>query len=189
MWNNIRNLFKKDKEKEKEKKNIKIITEGGTAVGKSWLIKKYLNKELTVTYGLREYFEIDKKITINNREIDITLKIFDNAGNEHCFSSETLMINLSDGVLLVYDITDKNSFEVVSNFLTLIRQLKPQNFPIVLIGNKSDLESKRQIQNEIAQNFATENNIRFFEVSSLTGENVNDAVDYLINAAYNNSNN
>ena len=40
--------------------------------------KMYLNKELTVTYGLREWFQVEKKITINNREIDIILDIFDN---------------------------------------------------------------------------------------------------------------
>ena len=188
MWNKLRYLFKKEKEKKKTK--FTIITEGESAVGKSWLIKKYLNKELTVTYGLREWFQVEKKITINNREIEITLDIFDNPGNEYSLSSEKLIINCSDGILLVYDITEKRSFEIIPKFLTFIRELKQnQNFPIVLIGNKIDLESKRQIQNEIAQNFATQNNIRFFEVSSLTGENVNEAVDFLIKAAYNNSNN
>ena len=79
MWNKLRYLFKKEKEKKKTK--FTIITEGESAVGKSWLIKKYLNKELTVTYGLREWFQVEKKITINNREFDITLDIYDNPGN------------------------------------------------------------------------------------------------------------
>lgn len=179
------NELKYKKEKQKTKPTITIMTEGGIAVGKSWLIKRYLNHELTLTYGQRAAYTIPKQITIDNYPIDITLFICDNPGNESFINLDINIIKSSNGILLVYDITDKNSFELLPKFLNSIKKLKNlQTFPVVLIGTKIDLLNQRAVEREVAQDFAEQHGLRYFEVSAQTGENVNEAIDYLIKEAY-----
>lgn len=79
------------------------------------------------------------------------------------------------GALLVYDVTSRESFNALSNWLNDARTLASPNICILLVGNKRDLEEARQVTMLEASNFAQENELIFLETSAKTGDNVEEA--------------
>lgn len=79
------------------------------------------------------------------------------------------------GALLVYDVTSRDSFNALTNWLNDARTLASPNICILLVGNKRDLEEARQITMLEASNFAQENELIFLETSAKTGDNVEEA--------------
>ena len=111
-----------------------------------------------------------KNITINNRVVRI--QIWDTAGQEAFRSITRTYYKSSTCAFIVYDITDKKSFENVITWLNECRDMCYKDILICLIGNKSDLEGKRVISYEEGKNFADENNLLFFETSAKNGSNI-----------------
>ena len=83
------------------------------------------------------------------------------------------------GALLIYDVTNDNSFNSISNWYNDLIQNCEKNISIILIGNKSDLEHQRHISIEQGKNKAHELNIAFIETSAKTNSNLNEAVNLL----------
>ena len=113
-----------------------------------------------------------KNITIKNRTVRI--QIWDTAGQEAFRSITRTYYKSSTCAFIVYDITDKKSFENVLTWLNECRDMCYKDILICLIGNKSDLESKRVISYEEGKNFADENNLLFFETSAKNGTNIHE---------------
>ena len=111
-----------------------------------------------------------KNIDIKNRIVRI--QIWDTAGQEAFRSITRTYYKSSTCAFIVYDITDKKSFENVLTWLNECRDMCYKDILICLIGNKSDLESKRVISYEEGKNFAEENNLLFFETSAKDGTNI-----------------
>jgi GTPase SAR1 family protein len=82
-----------------------------------------------------------------------------------------ILIN-SIGVILIFDLTNRNSFEKLQAWLDDILNFGPKDVNIILIGNKSDLADDRTTTFNEAYNFATKNNVQYLEVSAKTGNNV-----------------
>jgi GTPase SAR1 family protein len=80
----------------------------------------------------------------------------------------------------MYDISDRETFTNVAFWLEETRKYASQYVNIILVGNKSDLEESREVPYQEGLNFALQNNIEFYECSSLTGQNVEDAVFRMI---------
>ena len=90
--------------------------------------------------------------------------------------------------MIVYDVTGQKSFEDVENWIKLIEDIKDINtFPIVLVGNKRDLEERRVITYEKGKEIADKYNIPFFETSAKTNQGIDDAFMKLITTVYNNN--
>ena len=119
------------------------------------------------------------------------IKIMDTAGQEQYHSMTLNMLKICKGILLVYSITDKDSFNnLESKWINEINDsVDVNNIPIVLIGNKKDLEDERVIEEQSAREFANKFNLKFFETSSKTGENVDLAFKELINEVVKSNNN
>lgn len=79
------------------------------------------------------------------------------------------------GALLVYDVTSRESFNTLSNWLNDTRTLASPHIIIILVGNKKDLEEQREVTFLEASNFAQENDLIFLETSAKTGENVEES--------------
>ncbi|XP_049553378.1 ras-related protein Rab-4A isoform X2 [Orcinus orca] len=79
------------------------------------------------------------------------------------------------GALLVYDITSRETYNALTNWLTDARMLASQSIVIILCGNKKDLDPDREVTFLEASRFAQENELMFLETSALTGENVEEA--------------
>ena len=111
-----------------------------------------------------------KNISIKDRKVRI--QIWDTAGEEAYRSITRSYYKSAACVFIVYDISDKKSFIDVDLWLKDCREICFKNVLIYLIGNKSDLEDKREIPFEQGQQFAEENNLTFYETSALNGNNI-----------------
>ena len=111
----------------------------------------------------------------------VNIHILDTAGTEKFRSLSASYYRQADCCLLVYDITDKDSFsEIKEYFNDRIKELCKENIPVILLGNKTDLEDKRTIPSEEGAKFCLENNYIFMETSCLKNTNVADAFEALI---------
>ncbi|CEG74011.1 Putative Ras-like protein Rab-2A [Rhizopus microsporus] len=124
--------------------------------------------DLTIGVGFGTRF-----ITVNDQQTK--LQIWDTAGQESFRSITRSYYRGAAGALLVYDITRRETFEHLSVWLEDVRQHANPNTVIMLIGNKSDLESKRQVSREEAERFAQENGLFFLETSAKTANNIEEA--------------
>ena len=111
-----------------------------------------------------------KNISVNNRNVRI--QIWDTARQEAFRSITRSYYKSSTCAFIVYDITEKKTFYDVTSWLQDCRDMCYKNILIYLIGNKSDLEDKRQVTEEEGREFAEENNLVFFETSALNGNNI-----------------
>ena len=80
----------------------------------------------------------------------------------------------------MYDITDRGTFDTISKWYNDILNNKEKDFPVILIGNKTDLEDKREVQREEGEDLAKGLNIKFFEISNKDGTNVKESSKELI---------
>ena len=149
---------------------INILLVGDSSVGKTSLSRRYANNEFHENYlstiGI-DYLE--KVIDIDNQKVN--LKILDTSGQERYFSISTSMFRQADGLIFVFDVTKKDSFEAISKWLTIAEDIK--DLPKILVGNKIDLQNRRKINKDRMENFAkSKNNMHCFETSAKTGENV-----------------
>jgi len=111
----------------------------------------------------------------------VKIIIFDGPGQERYRSMFERYYKKADSIILVYDISYKASFEECKNYFNnKIKELCKENIKVLLIGNKSDKEEKREITFEEGQNLAIENNYFFMETSCLKNENVFEAFEKII---------
>ncbi|KAJ5077779.1 rab family small gtpase [Anaeramoeba ignava] len=152
---------------------VKIVIVGETNVGKTQFILRVcentFNESPNATIGVD--FK-SKSIELNGNKFRV--EIWDTAGQERYRSVAELSYRNSHGAFLVYDITHLNSIEKAKNWLQSLRKTLP-DIAIMAIGNKIDLEEKRQVSLEQGHQFSKENNLLFMETSAKTGENVNDS--------------
>ena len=113
---------------------------------------------------------MSKNISIKDRNIRI--QIWDTAGQEAYRSITRSYYKSSTCAFIVYDITEKKTFDDVDIWLRDCRDICYKNVLIYLIGNKRDLEHKRQVTFEEGKQYAEENNLVFFETSALNGSNI-----------------
>ena len=111
-----------------------------------------------------------KNLTINERNIRI--QIWDTAGQEAFRSITRSYYKSSTCAFIVYDISDRKTFDNVKTWLSECRDMCYKDILICLLGNKCDLEEKRAISLEEGQKFADENNLLFFETSAKDGTNI-----------------
>ena len=97
-------------------------------------------------------------------------------------SRTTKYIKSCDGLLIVYAINDRKSFEKIDDWLKEVEEKKNtnSNVPLVLIGNKIDLENEREVNFEEGEKLALKYGMKFYECSAKTGININEAFQYLI---------
>ena len=157
--------------------NLKILILGDSSVGKTSLLLQYADGYFPTIYVATIGIEYKvKKININGA--DINLQIWDTAGEERFRSITQNYMKGADGILYVFDITQKSSFD---NLKTWIRQSEEitEGFKKIIVGNKSDLENERRIQKETVQKFCDERNIKGIEVSAKAGTKVSEAFETL----------
>ena len=163
--------------------SFKIIVLGDCAVGKSNILSKYskniFNKSSKSTIGVElitKFFKYEDKI--------IKINIWDTAGQERYTSMITTYYKGAKGALLVYDITRKNTFDNIDNWLKELITINSNNISMCLIGNKSDLSLLRKVEKEKAQEKANKYGIKFYETSALDSSNIKYAIEELIKDIY-----
>jgi small GTP-binding protein len=180
-----------DDETEKDtecEERINIMTLGNSEVGKTCFILKYTEnffQELYLTtVGID--FKI-KNETINNKQYKLFL--YDTTGQEKYKSIALNIIKNAQGIILMYDITNKNSFESIPEWIRSIKDAKGDNFPMILLGNKLDKEDIRIVSEKEGKELAKEYNMQFFETSNKDGTNIQEAGLALVNEILKNQEN
>jgi len=153
---------------------FKYIIIGDTAVGKSCLLQQFTDNRFQPVHDLTIGVEFGSK-TIMIEGNAVKLQIWDTAGQEKFRSITRSYYRGAAGCLLVYDITRRETFEHLPSWLEDCRKYASQNITIILIGNKSDIETKRVVSKSEAEDFARANNLTFLETSAKTAENVDQA--------------
>ena len=175
-------------EMEKVDKTLKIIILGSSEVGKTCILNRYFHNEfkenLLSTIGIdfqTKFFRFeDQKIKVN---------YIDTAGQEKFRAISVNYLKGTDGVILVFDITKKETLDLLETWLKEIRDTNKGDVSKVLIGNKSDLSDQRQVSVEEANHLAEIMNCKYYEASAKTGQNVSEALDEIAKIAFNNYSN
>ncbi|KAM3573789.1 hypothetical protein VYU27_004210 [Nannochloropsis oceanica] len=150
---------------------IKLLMIGDSGVGKTCLLLRYANDSFSPTFITT--IGIDFKI--KNLELDgkrIKLQIWDTAGQERFRTITTSYFRGAQGILLVYDVTDRRSFESIRNWVGQIQQHADVHVNKILIGNKCDMTPQRVVTTEEGQSLANDFGIQFFETSAKNDVNV-----------------
>ena len=148
----------------------KIIFIGDVSVGKTSIINVLMGRKFNNEYEASIGVDFFSK-TIKYKGKTIKLQIWDSAGQEKFRSLIPNYIRGSSLVFIVYDITNRKSFENLQSWIDFVNNIENSN--IVILANKIDLENQRQVQTEEGQKFCTEKNYDFFEVSAKEDNNLN----------------
>ena len=151
----------------------KLIFLGDQSVGKSCIMNRFMNDTFTEDYQATIGLDFQSKnVQIDNQ--DIHLLLYDTAGQEKFRSLIPMYTRDANIVLLVYDISCKDSFIHLSDWLRDLTNLKIEEVIFALVGNKNDLEDKREVNPEEGQKFAQEHDFIFHEISAKTGDGFSD---------------
>ncbi|XP_041637046.1 EF-hand calcium-binding domain-containing protein 4B-like isoform X2 [Cheilinus undulatus] len=157
---------------------FKVVLVGNSSVGKTSLLRSFcegrFHSSTTATVGI-DYSV--KTLTLDNTQVAIQL--WDTAGQERFRSITKQFFRKADGVVVMYDITLEDSFWAVQPWLNNVQEAAGEGVPILLLGNKMDMDGQRQVSFRVAEQLAFENRVIFFEVSAYTGKNVNESLTHL----------
>ncbi|EFC42538.1 ras family small GTPase [Naegleria gruberi] len=176
---------KKDKNAKEQPEELKIVVFGSGGVGKSALIVQLIQNVFVEQYDptLEDSYRKDTHI----EKKPVILDILDTAGQEEFCTLRDQYIRQGEGFVIVYSVTNRNSFDEVYSFLEQIAQAKEfdnadeyrnlaSETAVVLVGNKADLKNERVVSadegREVAKKFG---NITFFETSAKTRTNVEES--------------
>ncbi|CAH8637878.1 unnamed protein product [Schistosoma margrebowiei] len=162
---------------------FKYIIIGDTAVGKSCLLLQFTDQRFQPVYDLTIGVEFGARM-VNIGDKQIKLQVWDTAGQESFRSITRSYYRGAAGALLVYDVTRRDTFNHLASWLQDARQHASPNMVITLVGNKCDLDARREVKQEEAEAFARENNLLFLETSAKTGVNVEQAFATTARAIY-----
>jgi len=163
-----------------KKKFLKIMILGNAGVGKTSILERYVNKSFTGNYKVT----IGADFLTRDLEIDgnkIKLQVWDTAGQEKYRSLGVAYYRGADACMLVFDVTDKTTFKDldkwVEAFFSQLPEDKQKNFPVILLGNKSD-KPERIVSNEMAKKWCAEHdNMPFYETSAKTNLGLEEAFE------------
>ena len=158
---------------------VKLIIIGDSGVGKSNIILRYIENRFCEMYLLTQGMDIGNT-TISLKGKKIRVQLWDTAGQEKYKSMTRNLFVKVQGFLLVYDITNKESFNNLSSWIKTIRDDCGTLVPIIVVGNKSDLEDQRSISKNQAMEFAKNEKVEYLETSSKSGENITKAINMLV---------
>ena len=157
---------------------FKVLLLGNSDVGKSSLLLRFVdsvwNDAFVPTIGVD--FKV-KTLEINNKKVK--MQIWDMAGEERFRTVVSTYFRGAHGILLLYDVTNRDSFKNLENWLIEIEKNSSEKVLKILLGNKCDLNDDREIQPDEGRAFADRNGMEFMETSAKMNTNVNEAFETL----------
>ena len=165
--------------KNKKIPHYKILILGDPAVGKSCFLARYVENTFENVYMSTAGMDYKyKDVELGDGKL-IKLQIWDTAGQERYRTLTTNLYKGAVGIVLIYDITNKKSFENVRSWITSIEEETSKKIILILVGNKADLKDERKVQKEEGEDIAKEFNLPFFESSAQSGLNVKSVFETL----------
>ena len=155
---------------------LKFVIIGDSGVGKSNILLRYINNTFSDEFKTTVGVEFGaKNLEVNGRIYRI--QIWDTAGQENFRSIARAYYKNSVCACIVYDITNRNSFNSIQSWIDDCVKQSPKSILFILIGNKNDLNESREVQYEEGVEFAKKRNMIFLETSAKTGNNISTIFD------------
>ena len=158
----------------------KVLLLGDTTVGKTCFLMKYTDKTFQdihmATIGLDYRLKSMKLKSGKN----IKLQIWDTAGQDRFRAITKNYYKGSHGIILIYDVTNVQTFENVKQWVSQIREEASANVIIYIAGNKIDMEEERKVNKEEGEKLAEELGLPFVETSAKSGININETFEDLV---------
>ena len=166
-----------------QENTIKIIILGSSSVGKTCILQRGFENEFNQnslsTIGIdfkTKFFKFD--------DTKVKVNYIDTAGQEKFRAISVNYLKGTDGAVLVFDITKKETYELIGTWLDDIRENNKMSIGKMLIGNKADLEDEREVSKEEGEQLAQMLECKYYETSAKTGQNVNEALDEIARTTY-----
>ena len=161
---------------------FKVLLVGDASVGKTCLMTRFIYNRFDNGYistiGINYYSK-----PYDYKGNKIKLQIWDTAGQERFHSITSNYFKGADGILFIYDITNRNSFEGVKDWIKESEDYN-NNIQKILLGNKCDLADSREVQKEEVEDFYNEKKIDFFETSAKENINLDKAFNRMVELIY-----
>jgi len=147
---------------------VKLLMIGDSGVGKTCLLLRYANDSFSPTFitTIGIDFKI-KNVSIDGKRVK--LQIWDTAGQERFRTITTSYFRGAQGIILVYDVTDRRSFESIRNWVSQIQQHADVHVNKILVGNKCDMLDEKVVSTEEGQRLAKEFGKKFYIMSPSNG--------------------
>lgn len=167
---------------------LKVIILGDAGVGKTSLLKQYVNKQFSYQYKATIGADFLMKEIIIDGQV-VQLQLWDTAGQEKFHSLGSAFYRNAECCILVFDQTDPKTFETIdtwrSEFLTQLNPKDPENFPFVILGNKCDKEGELKVsEQKVKQYCSQKNNMSYFETSAKDDINIKLAFEEVAKLAF-----
>jgi small GTP-binding protein len=158
---------------------IKVLIIGDSGVGKSSVLRVIKNEEFKPNYDTTIALDFAFSSYQHNGE-NIKIQIWDTAGQERYQDLIAAYYRGAHGIIVAYDTCNRESFENVHKWIANSKQHITNDVAMVLIGNKTDLESMRHVSYEEGTEMAKQYNIPFYETSSKKEKNINECFEKMI---------
>ncbi|KAH0792252.1 small GTP-binding protein [Histomonas meleagridis] len=165
----------------KTRPNIKLVFIGDSSVGKSSLVVKYCTKAFPFEIQPTINAAYQTKIFQLADGTEIELRIWDTAGQEAYHSLAPIYFQNASIAFVVFDITSRSTFKNVEEWIKLVRDYGNKGMMVVIVANKADLESDRQIQPKEYNDLADKCGALVQETSALTGVGIEEMFDLAVN--------
>ena len=154
------------------RQQFKVVLLGEGKVGKTSIILRYVKNQFSETYQQTEQAGFQtKRLNVEGRSVNIA--IWDTAGQEQYHSLAPIYYRDSHGAILVYDITDDDSFTKVCNWIKELRKIVG-DIPLSIVGNKTDLEKYRNVSQEEAEQYSTDIKAKHFQTSAKLNKGIDE---------------
>ncbi|KAH0789710.1 ras-related protein Rab-14-like [Histomonas meleagridis] len=153
--------------------SFKFVLVGDSAVGKTAICKQFCEKEFNENQAQTIGLDFGTRV-VEIQNTKIQLHIWDTAGQERFRSVTRAYFRSSAAVFLVYDVTNRESFNRINTWFEDATQSSPPTAVKVLVGNKTDLTEQRAVSSSEAKSFAEQHGLQFFETSALSGDRIDD---------------
>ncbi|RNA42137.1 ras-related Rab-3 isoform X1 [Brachionus plicatilis] len=158
---------------------FKLLIIGNSSVGKTSILFRYADDSFTSAFV--STVGIDFKVkTVFRNDKRVKLQIWDTAGQERYRTITTAYYRGAMGFILMYDITNEESFNAVQDWVTQIKTYSWDNAQVVLVGNKSDMQNERVVAYERGKQLADHLGLEFFETSAKENINVKQVFERLV---------
>jgi small GTP-binding protein len=161
---------------EKYDYNAKILLIGESSVGKTGIMLRFVNDRFSNSFITTIGIDFNCKTIVSNGS-KIKLQLWDTAGQERFRAITTSYYKGSNAVIIVYDVTNRDSFDRIKYWIESVYAKLSSDVIIILVGNKIDLESIREITFDEGYELAKKYDIHFFECSAKNGININKIFD------------
>uniref|UniRef100_A0A6I8P2G1 Calcium release activated channel regulator 2A n=1 Tax=Ornithorhynchus anatinus TaxID=9258 RepID=A0A6I8P2G1_ORNAN len=157
---------------------FKIVFVGNSSVGKTSLLRRFCEDRFSP--GTAATVGIDYRVkTVSVDNAQVALQLWDTAGQERYRCITQQFFRKADGVIVMYDVTAKQTFTSVRQWLTSVEEAVGESVPVLLLGNKVDNDQEREVPRGLGEQLAKENGLIFYECSAFSGHNAKESLLHL----------